>query len=258
MMTKEERFLLDSEKFSIAEDRRWGIYYYDTENNEESDGSMHFYEIVQEDTYGLENIKSKGLQPKIVFDIGGHIGSFSFKVKQLWPDVKIIFVEPNKYTMILAKKNLERFDNIVFVDGGIWYKKNKPKFFLKNYWKSAGSCADGFWLEREFFGQNRFDTRYLEKDYDVKFFTIESLMKTYKIDYIDLLKLDCEGAEIDFFRRTILNSDDVNVIVGEWHRGHWTGDQTFPKYNTFKQHSQSSFQSSTGLGDEQIFLLSRK
>ncbi len=114
----------------LIKDEKYNIYFSEHGKDFELDT---FYGIVERDEYGLENMKNEGLQPKIVFDVGGHIGSFSYKVKMLWPDAKIVIIEPNSCSMDIAKKNLKRFDDIIFIKEGLWYGEDKPEYFMQNH-----------------------------------------------------------------------------------------------------------------------------
>lgn len=46
--------------------------------------------------------------------------------------------------------------------------------------------------------------------------TLEELMEQYGIDFIDVLKLDCEGSEFSILENTA-SLDKIGVIVGEYH-----------------------------------------
>lgn len=51
----------------------------------------------------------------MIFDVGGHLGSFSCLAKSLCPDVKIVLVEPNPRSLELVRLNLQRFGNVEFI-----------------------------------------------------------------------------------------------------------------------------------------------
>ncbi len=54
-----------------------------------------------------------------------------------------------------------------------------------------------------------------DRELSVESVTLESLMKTYGVTYIDLLKFDIEGAEERIFNKAILAS--VGYLIGEVH-----------------------------------------
>ena len=180
----------------LIKDEKYGVYF--TEQGNEFD-SVTFYGIVEQDEYGLGKMKNEGLQPKIVFDVGGHIGSFSYKVKMLWPDAKIVMIEPNSRSMDIAKKNLKGFDDIIFIKEGLWYGEEKPEYFMQNNWCTIGSCFNGFWLEESYQNQKNTNYFYLEKDYDVNFCTLEDLMDTC-LSVLEQNKLDLNLYTIMVFR----------------------------------------------------------
>ena len=91
-----------------------------------------FTRCVLKDQYGLRDRKIIDFIPKVIFDCGSHIGAFSYLAKSMWPDALIIMIEPHSDSMELAQKNLMEIsdNNVVFVEGGIWYNNKKPKYFF--------------------------------------------------------------------------------------------------------------------------------
>lgn len=59
-------------------------------------------EVVTMDSYG---IKSVGFVPDVVFDFGGNIGIFARFARQLYPNVKVVSVEPDEDNIRLFKKH---------------------------------------------------------------------------------------------------------------------------------------------------------
>ena len=193
-------------------------------------------------------LKQKIKEPKVVFDIGGHIGTFSYLAKTLWNDVTIIFVEPNTESMNIAKKNLRSFDGIHFFDGAMKYNKSENFYIdavgtpLSNGTKvgtGTGIMVDSDfkmenlieWKQDEGYSSNVFAV-----ESNIKLHTIEDLMKSVKINKIDLLKLDCEGGEIEFFKNFSL-IDSVYDFLGEFHYN--IADFYFTMRNKFPKHKLS-------------------
>jgi FkbM family methyltransferase len=46
--------------------------------------------------------------------------------------------------------------------------------------------------------------------------TLEEIMEGLGVDHIDLLKLDCEGSEIDILQNT-LSRERIRFVLGEYH-----------------------------------------
>ena len=169
--------------------------------------------------YDCYRLRTKTYKPEVIFDVGGHLGSFSCLAKSLWPDVKIVLVEPNPRSLELARLNLERFGNVEFIAGAMKYDQN-ANVFVDNV-RATGS---GLMMSMETYEQNldaikRIGSPYYIHTRDVASYTIEQLMDEFKIGRIDILKMDCEGGEKDFFLH--VNSDiaihHIRDFCGEYH-----------------------------------------
>jgi FkbM family methyltransferase len=127
-----------------------------------------------------------------LIDLGGCLGNFSKHFLEYYPESKILLLEASK----------TNFDNINITDprftkihGAISHKKGKINFKedLSNI--QAGS----------FVFDNTSDHSYMVDSY-----TLEELCNQF--DYIDLIKMDVEGAEWDI----IMNSpDDIFKKIGQ-------------------------------------------
>lgn len=158
--------------------------------------------------------------PKVVVDIGGHIGSFSKRCHSIFPDCKTYTMEPDHENYELCKLNLEN-ENNTLVRGVLNYYPDKVYFY-----RSVKEATGGGFLTNELIPnkesveQAEEQVYKLHDNFDVKHYTIDSLMKEYDIDKIDLLKLDCEGGENGFLRDDCQDIEilkNINGIMGEWH-----------------------------------------
>lgn len=173
------------------------------------------HEVVAMDTYHLEEMASY-FYPKVILDVGGHIGCFGVFAKSLWPEAELIVVEPNPHNMLLYKKNaqLNKMKKVKFYHGAISY--NPACTCLVNAPSSTGGClmrtrqeADGY-INHNY----RFYNRVL--DDDVKLYTVEDIINDY--DRIDLAKWDCEGGEVEAFKNmSYETAQKFHFMVGEYH-----------------------------------------
>lgn len=60
-----------------------------------------YSEVVTHDCYKLQSIK---FSPDLIFDFGANIGIFARYAQQLWPDAKIVSVEPNPDNVAVYKQ----------------------------------------------------------------------------------------------------------------------------------------------------------
>ena len=207
-----------------------GYTFWVSDNTSNAEDEIRaFTDCVTKDQYNVRNVVD--VPPKIVFDCGSHIGSFSYLVKTLWPDAMVVVIEPNSDSMLLAQKNLLEVsdDNVVFVEGGIWYNGLRPKYFMKNdFCKTTSKFVfdeDGY--DRNVLQWHKEQSKsnpYLHKEHDISLYTIEEIMERLEVSHIDLLKLDIQCAEYDLFKNTALSSSDVDVIVGELHNMDYVTD----------------------------------
>jgi len=165
------------------------------------------------DCYGLKEL-SKKITPKIVLDIGGHIGAFGLSAKKYWPDCKLIALEPCKDSYELYCRNLKDngFEGTV-LNKAICYNPARTTLIY------AARNTGGHVLVSEEEANDYIDNQYRKyrgRISNIETITTEELLKD--IDIVDLAKWDCEGAEIDAFRK-MENKTAVKfrTMVGEYH-----------------------------------------
>jgi FkbM family methyltransferase len=120
--------------------------------------------------------------PSIIIDGGANIGLFAILLKNKFPDVKIICVEPDPQNFELLKENLRHYDGIFFEQKGIWNKSAWLKIYDK--------YNEGKW------------GMVVEESADqgiIEAISIQDLIDKYALDRIDVLKLDIETSEKQVF-----------------------------------------------------------
>lgn len=124
---------------------------------------------------------SMPIDPKVIIDLGANVRFASIYFSNRFPNANIIALEPNKENYEIACKNVKKYDNIKLVHGAVWFKTEEINVV------DAGLGEAAFRIEAGK-GVNA-----------VAAFTIKDLMETMNTDYIDLLKIDIEGAEKEIF-----------------------------------------------------------
>lgn len=146
-------------------------------------------------------------------DVGGHIGSWSFHLKLLNPDVQIGVIEVDPGNAERARLNLQRWDNITVIEARCGYESG-DYVLGKHPWHGAAHAC----FKREDVPQvQRADPgrTFVEIARTV---TLEDVMAEAGMSSVDLLKLDCEGAEIEIVRDIDQATlDGIQRIVGEIH-----------------------------------------
>lgn len=133
-----------------------------------------FYQIFLENEYEVNWIDD----PKTIIDAGSHIGLFAVFMKNKFPDARIICIEPDAENFALLRQNTSSYEDIFYENCGLWDRETRirayDKYELGNW---------GVVVEEDPAGG------------DLRAVTVDSLMRKYGIDRIDILKLDIESSE---------------------------------------------------------------
>lgn len=152
-------------------------------------------EVFRDDAYRVQDIKCA---PHCIFDIGAHIGAFSVLARQAFPDAAIFCFEPNPETRVLLEQNVSGL-GINVIPAALHYS---TKVHLVTHPSDTG------WDKVEENGLGP----------EVDTITLEAALELAGVDTVDLVKLDCEGGEINAFER--MNPETaarMGLIVGEYH-----------------------------------------
>ncbi|UPT71443.1 MAG: FkbM family methyltransferase [Flavobacterium sp. JAD_PAG50586_2] len=142
--------------------------------------------------------------PKIIIDCGANIGLFTVLMKNRYPDAKIIAIEPDPENFIELKKNGSKYSDVFFENYGVWNTDTKLKVsdkYNRGKW--------GIVVEEDLVDSN------------IESISINTLIKKYNIDIIDILKIDIESSEKQLFSSNYQAwLPKVRKIVIELHDGH--------------------------------------
>lgn len=152
----------------------------------------------QQYNYGQTLSKKDGW----IIDAGANIGMAAIYFSILYPEAKILCLEPDKGNFDLLEKNTVNYPNIIRINAALWHKSELLNISNKTE-KSAG-----FMIEH---GSD--DSTDL-----IKSKTVMELIDEYKIDNISLFKIDIEGSEKELFE---FGADawlpHTNTIIAELH-----------------------------------------
>lgn len=195
-------------------------------------------EVIHGDSYGIKPIfLPKDRVPRII-DLGAHIGAFSTLAKALWPNSKIVAVEPDIHNFKLLESNVPKDVRVVWGAAG---NRNRRSFGVLRY-KSTDNTAPQEGQNPLDWGPNTggscmiSDPAQLSKippnmeviSQDVKFFSLNEIyqniidtlhpeLKGQSEPYVDILKVDCEGFEVEILRDGEFDLSKIDMIVGECH-----------------------------------------
>src|SRR5688572_5521168 len=145
-----------------------------------------------------------GRSPRTILDAGANVGFASIYFATVYPDAKILAVEPEESNFNLLKKNVEPYPNVTPIRAALW-KYNGAIDLV-----DPGIGHWGFQARDTTSGPApRLGT--------VQARTVDGLMADYGWDSIDLMKIDIEGAERDVFADPSMWIDHVGVLAVELH-----------------------------------------
>jgi FkbM family methyltransferase len=122
---------------------------------------------------------------KFVIDAGANIGYTAALYANWWPNGRIISIEADFENYEMTVINTAGYKNISVIHGGLWSKNADLQI-------EAGQ-EDGF-VVREINGRENVSEQNFTKGY-----SLDSLLKQYKFNTIDFLKMNIEGSEKEIF-----------------------------------------------------------
>jgi FkbM family methyltransferase len=140
-------------------------------------------------------------KPEIIIDGGANIGLSVLYFKLRFPDVKIFCLEPEYENALLLKKNLSKFKEIYVIQKGLWN-------ISQNVFLNRGGCS------ADYFVTDVPTTTTISK---IPCVSISDLIGEYDIKFVDILKLDIEGAEKNILSSNTEWLDKVGCLMIETH-----------------------------------------
>lgn len=144
---------------------------------------------------------------EVIVDLGAYSGYSAYYLKYLYPDSKLIAVEPQEIPFLLCKRNLAGLSNVHIINAAIWPVYAKRLHLVRTYGRSKRFFHET--ATRVVLGAGRFLTPCI---------TMPQLFKRFNLTKIDLLKVDIEGVECKLFQRAFaLWISKVRNIAIEFH-----------------------------------------
>lgn len=148
----------------------------------------------------------KGKKDLVMLDIGANVGLWSYYA---YPQAKILYsVEPSEehYQCLVTMAVSNEFHNLAPIKKAISNTNGKAKFYH--------NANTTMYSLNEVVSQGEFE--------EVETITLDSFFSENKIEHVDFMKIDVEGAEADIFGGESFEKvkDKIDVIMGEFHE--WT------------------------------------
>lgn len=141
-------------------------------------------------------------EPKVIIDCGANIGFASIFFAQKYPSAQIIAIEPEQSNFKMLQLNTQNFQNIHCLNNGLWYKK-------ANLEVHEGQ-ESGMWnfVVKEVDYQN---------ENTIQAYSLTDIMEMYKLDHVDILKIDIEGSEKEVFENDHEWLAKTDLVIIELH-----------------------------------------
>jgi FkbM family methyltransferase len=139
-----------------------------------------------------------------VVDIGAHIGVFAIRAAQQAHRGRVFAFEPGQvsYELLAHNKTINRADNLTIAHKAVWDHTGELDFFLPPLNAAVGSVMQDHDLRKE----------------TVACTSLEAIMDEHRIEQIDYLKLDAEGAEYPILMNSSLETlSRIKFMALEYH-----------------------------------------
>ena len=147
------------------------------------DGTTDFQitaQLFEQDEYSLNKVKNWNPNPKVVVDIGAHIGIFARKIKNMFPSSAVYSFEPLEENFEMLKKNTEDLDNVFIENCAIGGSRYASGFkYCGNHGLNNSGGTHVLWSDSK-------------KNSNMPQLSLLEIFEKYDFDTIDILKLDCE------------------------------------------------------------------
>lgn len=173
-------------------------------------------DIYHRDAYRTSFLANAGGPTELVVDVGAHIGAFS----RLWhkknPEAMIAAIEVCPENIAALKANTESFATIFH--GACTYDTDELMLLNAVFPNCASTGGSIVAKVREINDAEMVGRPYLCDRRPIRTFGLEEIMDSLQVDYITVLKLDCEGSEFSILEHATC-LDRVAFILGEYHGG---------------------------------------
>lgn len=163
-------------------------------------------DVWERDVYGAASVSPP---PKVVVDVGGHIGAFALLARTLWPDARVIACEADPDNFALLCRNLGSCPGVEGVEAAVVGTESAEVDFHSVPDKVGANSGGGSCVRAEPGART----------IRVPAVSAAALWRLKGLSSCDFLKLDCEGCEADVLESLAEAGHLARVlqIAGEWH-----------------------------------------
>lgn len=152
------------------------------------------------------------ISPRFILDAGANVGLASIYFAHKFPTARIVSIEPEETNFSLLKKNTSPYSMITPLQVALWNVSEEVQVI---------DPGKGKWGFRTVSGNKNSNTR--NWCHAVRGMTVDEIMQEQGIDFIDIFKMDIEGAEKEVFKDAEKWIDKVGLLIIELHERHKQG-----------------------------------
>ena len=139
-----------------------------------------FIDLIKE-TFSMQTYKEAlSGDNMVIIDAGAYIGDTAFAFHKFAK--KIYAIEPSKASFECMLRNIKelKLDKVIPINKGLWHTTGKQRLYIAAN-GDTGACITPFSPGK--------------KGFDIDVISMDDLFREYKLDHVDLLKMDIEGSE---------------------------------------------------------------
>lgn len=140
------------------------------------------------------------LEPRVIFDFGANVGYASVFFALRYPGTRVVAVEPEPSNAALLRRNVASLPAVEVIEAAVW--PHPGSLVLED----PGKGRWGFRVREGVNGSGA-----------VRAVSVPELMERAGVPFVDLVKIDIEGSEVELFSGQTNWLDHVGALVIELH-----------------------------------------
>jgi len=137
----------------------------------------------------VNRLKSIGVLPKTIIDVGANVGQFAIASSKLFESVEIISIEANQDAVEKLKRNVKKISNVDVISSAVGDYDGSAEFFI-NSDSQVSSLLELGKVRSALFPKST-----VVRSQVIQISRLDSLLSSSKLSEPLLLKLDVQGAE---------------------------------------------------------------
>jgi FkbM family methyltransferase len=152
----------------------------------------------------LEDVRARGLSPRLILDIGANKGDWTRMARGVFPEARFVLVEPQLEMRDALNALCRELPGVSWIEAGVGKEPGTLKQIV--YVDNPGSSS--------FLPQTTADPRRSGTPREVRIVTIDAALNETGGGIPDLIKIDVQGFEIEVLRgaTSILGATELFVI----------------------------------------------